>query len=241
LVQGAPGSAYGVNAMRGLGRASLAAPLLAASADAFASAEESRVSIDLAVLIAIAVVLILLLVAGCIAWKWYRRREQRAREARVAQLKKQRRKEARQHHKWAQHSQGSESSGAHSQQSGSDARSSPQQRAEEGWQDKRWAIPESSRLEWIVPQCANQVDGNGSEVMFAVPAVRVVVPPRPRQDTSGKSVQDTLAEAGWFKDIPGTVTSSPRPTSRLTFSNVVADSHSPSSSTSLSEIGNRLD
>jgi len=225
--------------MRGFGWACLNAPLLAATADAAVSAEESRISIDLAVLIVIALVPILFVIAGCVAWKWYRRREQRSREVRMIQVKKHRRKGVEQHNKWAQHSKGSESSGAHSQQSGSDTRSSPQQRAEEGWQDKRWAIPES-RLEWIVPQCANHVDGDGSEVMFAVPAVRVVVPPRPRQDTSGKSVQDQLAETGWMQDIPGTVASSPRPTLRGVFSNVPADNHSPSSSISLSEIDNQL-
>jgi hypothetical protein len=206
----------------------LVAPLLAANAGAAVSAEESRISIDLVVLIVIALVPILFMIVGCVAWMWYCRREQRSREVRRIQEKKQRRKEVEQHRKAAQRSKGSESSGAHSQQSGSDARSSPQQ------QDKRWVMPES-RLEWIVPQCANQVDGNGSEVMFAVPAVRVVVPQRPRQDTSGRSVQ---AEAGWIQDVPGTVASSP-PRLRGTPSSVLADSNSPSSSISLSEMDNQ--
>lgn len=71
----------------------------------------------------------------------------------------------------------------------------------------QWSMQPGTQLEWI-PQYTGQVDHNGDQVMFAVPAVRVMAQSRgqkPQQDASGRlgSQPPQLAEAGWLQDLPG--------------------------------------
>ncbi|CAK0874599.1 unnamed protein product, partial [Prorocentrum cordatum] len=212
--------ADGAYAMRRPACAVLVAPLFwAGLADAAAAADESRLTFDFALLLVLTLVVpVLFVIAGCIVYKWYKRKDQRLHEVRRLEEKK-RRKASR------SNSDKSSGSGARSQRSGSPARGriarsqrsgsptrsrSPQHQAEEGVvrQDSnstrstrgfrpqeapqefgthamqgvvpqeasgmKWVMPPESQLEWIVPQYVSQVDHNGAQVMFAVPAVRVM-------------------------------------------------------------------